>query len=319
MTLLELIVVLVILAALGTVMVTQTTGLTDEARYTQTARTLEAIQDAVIGRAVARGEDPTAVPPGFVSDMGRLPQAVEETTDVFTLAELWDPDEFTADDRYQVRVLTDLDDTLQMASGWRGPYVRLPVGTNDLRNGWGRRYDLFDGAGAAVAADEEPIGAVSSTGSGLGDAFDPATPLEVVFADSAAVPVAIDRVTGSVPTTLTVEVTLPATGTVSGVVRLYGIVDGEPAVEFQSVEFTAMGAANDTVSVTVTFTDPTPLVPGLNGVTIGPKVVRAYQYTTAAAPAITDNLSASNKSDLGRFTLPAGGLAALPSLALVGN
>ncbi|MEM9419132.1 MAG: type II secretion system protein [Planctomycetota bacterium] len=314
LTLLELIVVLAILAALGTVMVTQTTGLADETRYTQTARTLEGIQDAVIGRSVARGEDPTAVLPGFVSDMGRLPQATAD----LSLAELWDTSLFADADLYAVRTLAGLDDDLQMASGWRGPYVRLPVGTSDLRNGWGRAYDLFDEAGAAVTAATDSIGLVSSTGSGLGDAFDPTTPLEVVFSDSSVTPT-VDRVTGSVPTMMLLELTLPPAGTASGVVRLYGIQNGTPTALFQSVEFTATGTAGDTTTVAVTFTDPDPLVAGLNGISIGPKVLRAYQYTTPTAPAITDNLTALNKSDPVRFTLPAGGLSALPSMTLVGN
>jgi len=120
LTLLELIVVLVILAALGTVMITQTTSLTGEARYQQTVRTLEQLQDAVIGRQPVGGEDPTGIGPGFVSDMGRLPEAVADGT-AFTLAELWDRNLFTDADLFAVRNLTGLDNDLQLASGWRGP------------------------------------------------------------------------------------------------------------------------------------------------------------------------------------------------------
>ncbi|MEM1108866.1 MAG: hypothetical protein AAGH99_09275 [Planctomycetota bacterium] len=315
----ELIVVLVILAALGTVLVTQTTGLTDEARYTQTVRSLEAIQDAVIGRQVARGEDPTAVPPGFVSDMGRLPQAVEEATDVFTLAELWDGGQFAAADLYQVRTLTGLDNELQMASGWRGPYVRLPVGTDELRNGWGREFDLFDGAGAAVDANNDSIGAVSSTGSELGDAFDPATPLEVLFADS-SVATAVDRSTGRVPETVTVEFPQPFSAADTSVtVRVYGIdgTDGD-LIPDVLLEGTAQAIAGST-SLTLTLVDliDPDATPGhLMG--IGPKIIRAYRL--AAAPTPDQDFSAEpNKSDAVSFSLPAGGLSSLPTVTLIGN
>ncbi|MEM8713501.1 MAG: prepilin-type N-terminal cleavage/methylation domain-containing protein, partial [Planctomycetota bacterium] len=73
LTLLELVVVLAILSALGTVMITQSTSLAGEARYQQTVRTLEDLRDAIVGRLPAANEDVLAVAPGFVSDMGRLP------------------------------------------------------------------------------------------------------------------------------------------------------------------------------------------------------------------------------------------------------
>jgi len=330
LTLLELIVVLVILAALGTVMITQTTSLTGEARYQQTVRTLEQLQDAVIGRQPVGGEDPTGIGPGFVSDMGRLPEAVADGT-AFTLAELWDRNLFTDADLFAVRNLTGLDNDLQLASGWRGPYVRLPVGASTLRDGWGGEYDLEDDAGVDVDAAGDPIGSVGSDGSGVGDAFDPAVPLEVVFADSSATPV-IDQWNGSVPASMSIEFSLPATPTQTeyGLVRLYGIRDGEPVVLFQSDVFSYPPPMDGTrKTILVTFTDPDPGTPGLSMV-IGPKVLRAYQLESSeappnAAPLPTDDLttlaggSARAKSDPVRFTLPTGGLNALPLLILEGQ
>ena len=316
LTLLELIVVLAILAALGTVMLTQTTSLTNEARYEQTVRTLDQLQDVVIGRQPVGGEDPTGIPPGFVSDMGRLPEAVAAGTD-FTLAELWDSTLFSTT-LFAVRDLTSLDSDLQMASGWRGPYVRLPVGADDLRNGWGGLYDLEDDAGAAVTAAGDPIGSVGSAGSGVGDAFDPPSPLEVVVADSSATP-AIDRWQGSTPTSMSVDFTMPTaptgTQTTRAIVRIYGVQDGLPVVLFQSNEFNHSGAPSTTPeTIAVTFTGPLTMA-------IGPKVLRAYRLITtdASPPATTANLSTREKSDPARITLPAGGLNALPSLDLVGT
>jgi hypothetical protein len=262
--------------------------------------------------------------------MGRLPEAVADGSD-FTLAELWDREEFTDADLFAVRNLTGLDDDLQMASGWRGPYVRLPVGASDLRDGWGGDYRLEDDDGIDVDAAGDPIGSVSSGGSGLGDAFDPPVPLEVVFADSNATPV-INRWQGSVPTSMSVDFTLPATPTqtVYGLVRLYGIEDGVPVVLFQSDVFEYPTPLDGTTkTIPVTFTDPDPETPGLS-MAIGPKVLRAYQLESSEAPpnpapSVTDDLTklvgggARAKGDPLRFALPTGGLNALPSLNLEGQ
>ncbi|MEM1210695.1 MAG: prepilin-type N-terminal cleavage/methylation domain-containing protein [Planctomycetota bacterium] len=325
LTLLELIVVLVILAALGTVMITQTAGLTGEARYEQTVRTLEQLEDAVVGRQPVGSEDPTAVLPGFVSDMGRLPESEAVTVGggtVFTLAELWDSTLYEADDLFfRPRQLTGLDEGLEMFSGWRGPYVRLPIGSGALNDGWGAGFDLEDVDGADVTAGDVAIGAFRSDGSGLGDDFDPAAPLEVVLVDTTQ---GIDRSTGSLPMdSLTVDYIVPATGTggaINGVVRLYGIVDGLPALLLQSDVFAVTGTAGTTTSVAVVFDDPdapgTPL--SSFSAVVGPKVLRAYVITGPAAPP-TDpldplaDLTAEDKSAPLRFTLPAGGLGLLPT------
>ncbi|MEM6552380.1 MAG: hypothetical protein AAF750_09680 [Planctomycetota bacterium] len=328
LTLLELVVVLVILAALGTVMITQTAGLTGEARYEQTVRTLEQVEDAVVGRQPVGGEDPTAIPPGFVSDMGRLPEAVADGAS-FTLAELWDSSLFEAalpaDELFfGPRILEGLDEDLEMFSGWRGPYVRLPLGSSELRDGWGGEYELEDGAGGIVTAAGDAIGSVQSNGTGLGDTFDPNLPLEVILLDTSQ---GIDRVTGVMPVdSLTVEYALPAAATdVQGVVRLYGIANGEPVLLLQSEVFT--GVPGTTTSVAVVFDDPaapgTPLTT-LSAV-IGPKVLRAYQFDSTMAPPTdaTDplaNLTSRTKSAPLRFTMPAGGLGVLPTpLSLEGS
>ncbi|MEM6505886.1 MAG: prepilin-type N-terminal cleavage/methylation domain-containing protein [Planctomycetota bacterium] len=327
LTLLELIVVLVILAALGTVMITQTAGLTGEARYESTVRMLDQLQDAVVGRQPVGSEDPTAVPPGFVSDMGRLPVAVLDGSSL-TLAELWDGDLFNLTDDlfFRPRTLDGLDNDLEMFSGWRGPYVRLPIGTDRLADGWGAGYQLEDGAGVGVTAAGDTIGSIRSDGSGLtGDVYNPALPLEVVMLDTTQ---GIDRVNSSMPMdSLTVDFTVPAAGTGNGVVRLYGIDNGEPVLLLQSDVFSVAGTAGDVVTVAVVFDDPsspgTPL--GAYPTVVGPKVLRAYAISGATAPPTdpTDaaaELSSQDKSVPVRFSLPAGGLNVLPTpLVLEGS
>lgn len=301
LTLLELIVVLVILTTLGTVMLTQTAGLTGQARYDQTVRTLEQLQDAVIGRQPYAGEDPTSVPPGFVADIGRLPQAGS----ALNLAELWDREATSSPPTaFALQTLTGLDDDLQLACGWRGPYIRLAVGADELRNGWGQDFSLSHSDGTAVNAASDDIGAISSTGSGAGDSFD-ITLDDVVFTDSSS---NTDLTTGQI--TFQFEYTLPSTPSITeyAVVRLYGPVNGSAAVTAQSTVIT--GTPGSTQSFTVNFSAA--------DIPIGPKLLRAYQLTSAAAPATTADLTSLNKSLVRRVTVLAGG-ATWPNLTLEGQ
>jgi prepilin-type N-terminal cleavage/methylation domain-containing protein len=298
LTLLELIVVLVILTTLGTVMLTQTASLTGQARYDQSVRNLEIIREAVIGRQPATGEDPTAVPPGFVADVGRLPQAGPG----LDLSELWNREATKIPPTlFSVQALTGLDDDLHIACGWRGPYVRLPAGSDDLRDGWGRPFDLWHSDESAVSDASDVIAAVSSAGSGAADSFD--IPLDqVIFADSAG-----DQTTGSI--TLQLQLTLPAPATdTHAIVRLYGPVNGTAAVVAQSEALP--GTAGMTQTVTVTFTP--------SNIPIGPKILRAYGWSSGVSPATTADLTGRAKSSARRVTVLPGG-ATWPDLTLVGE
>ncbi|MEM9799162.1 MAG: prepilin-type N-terminal cleavage/methylation domain-containing protein [Planctomycetota bacterium] len=326
LTLLELVVVLAILSVLGTVMLTQTAGLTSEARYQQTVRTLEELDEAVLGRQPFGLEDPTGVLPGFVADMGRLPQAVAG----LALSELWEPGLFAANDRlYGLRAITGLDNELDMLSGWRGPYVRLPVGASQLRDGWNADYVLTDTDGLAIDL-ADPIGAVRSGGSGTADPADPfnlAAPLAVVFED---VLESVDRASGVLAVSrMTVRFTLPDSASEGnqGIVRVYGVDDGRPALLYQSELFSVVvdppGAAL-TEDVPIEFEDPlgVPLV-GLR-MPKGPKLLVAYQIagSIAAVPTVPPDpaadLTTRAKSVLS-FTMPAGGLTLPSPLVLEGR
>ncbi len=167
LTLLELLVVLTILVALSTVAITSTSGVADQARYEATQRTLENIRDAVIGPANLRDTDGTLLYTGFVADTGRLPKAVAEVVDggtVLTLAELVQQPAGMA--AYQVLPATtsnctpegeadaaDLNvsaDTIRLGVGWRGPYLRLPLGNFLPRDGWGAQLVTPVGAGDPI-------------------------------------------------------------------------------------------------------------------------------------------------------------------------
>jgi prepilin-type N-terminal cleavage/methylation domain-containing protein len=204
LTLLELLVVLTILVALSTVAITSTSGVADQARYEATQHTLENIRDAVIGPANLRDTDGSLLYTGFVADTGRLPKAVAEVVDggtVLTLAELVQQPAGIA--AYQVLPAitsnctpsteadaTDLNikaDTVRLGVGWRGPYLRLPLGNFLPRDGWGAQLvtpvglvqgfpndSLLNSGGAADAGD--PIDQIISYGRdrevGGADAYD---------------------------------------------------------------------------------------------------------------------------------------------------
>jgi len=169
LTLLELLVVMTILIALSTVAITSTSGVADQARYEATQRTLENIRDAVIGPANLRDTDGTLLYTGFVADTGRLPRAVDDGVS-FTLAELWE--NVHGLETYQVRQATganvnlvaDGDPDVYVATGWRGPYLRLAPGQTGLRDGWGNSLKLRTSIPADVAASGEAVASVHSFG-----------------------------------------------------------------------------------------------------------------------------------------------------------
>lgn len=173
LTLLELLVVLSILAVLSTVALTSSSGIADQARYEATQRTLENIREAVLGPANLRDTDGTLLYTGFVTDMGRLPRVEAD----LTLEELWkndgpDDDGLATLAPHAVRqaiaahvdVAAEADPDVYLASGWRGPYLRLSPGNTNVRDGWGVPFTLRTQASADVAAAGDPIGQVYSFG-----------------------------------------------------------------------------------------------------------------------------------------------------------
>ena len=138
MTLVELLVVLTILALLTTVAITSSDVLLGQGRYDVTIRSLQEIQDAVLGPANARQPDGTVVVSGFLADVGRWPSS---------LAELWSKPNGLATFAISQPSSDDLD--IWVGAGWRGPYLRLPIGEQSLpsdqqalRDGWGKEITI---------------------------------------------------------------------------------------------------------------------------------------------------------------------------------
>lgn len=151
-TLVELIIVLGIIAVLTHLAVREAGKFSNMNRRTQANRQLESIRDAIVGKD-------ENFETGFFADMGRLPCAVEQTNSngsvFFSLAELWQkPDGAQAYGVVQA-VSSNIiegnplesDPDVFVPCGWRGPYVRLPLGSDRLRDPWGNPYETPDDAG----------------------------------------------------------------------------------------------------------------------------------------------------------------------------
>lgn len=265
LTLIELLVVLAILATLTVVAVTSTTGLLDQGRYEATQRTLENVRSAVLGRQPGVGEDPTGIPPGFVADVGRLPLATMDL-DLSELIE--NPNGLPA---FGIQPPPG-DPTVEVLAGWRGPYLQLPVGTNEVTDGYGRTPGFFQVDGTAVTDAAHTIAVVQTLGAdaAVDTVSDPAeyeADRELVFERTTA-PIVAALHQGQV----TIDVTTSSAATGTLVVRVYGPRDGAAVT---LAEETVDPITPDTI-YSVTFTGALP---------IGPKVVRAYEVTTAPATA----------------------------------
>lgn len=153
LTLVELMAVLFILALVAGIAITSTEGLIDQARVDTSQKVLANLEDAIIGPRNLREPDGTLIISGFLADIGRLPQTVRPPgqppgDEVVTLGELWDESLWASPTaRFAVRKAEgvnivgglDADTEIWVACGWRGPYLRLPVGSSELSDGWGKR------------------------------------------------------------------------------------------------------------------------------------------------------------------------------------
>lgn len=124
-TLLELALVLAILGVLTMLAVREIGQVQDQQRFEASQRTLEAVRDAVWGAADDRAPDGSGVRAGFVADVGRLPERLDE---------LWTNATGMLD--FALRP-GDGDAEVRVPGGWRGPYVRLPWNATNLLDGWG--------------------------------------------------------------------------------------------------------------------------------------------------------------------------------------
>lgn len=166
-TLVEMTVVLIILAALTHLAVRQLSQVRDARLETVANRQLEEIRAAVYARAAGEST-------GFLADMGRLPRITNATN--ATLEELWicpagardfalrpavsnNFSAATAD----ISALEDAD--VYVPTGWRGPYLHIPFGRDELLDPWGNPMVEKDAAGLArLTVTNEIITAVSHYG-----------------------------------------------------------------------------------------------------------------------------------------------------------
>lgn len=139
LTLVELVVVLLILVAVASVALRSTEGLVQQGRFDATGRTLGNVEDAVLGPKSLRDSRGALRITGFVADMGRLPRTSTEpvigdlAARSSALIELYDGTGLTA----ASVTASAVDPEVTLVSGWNGPYLRLPVGPSELKDGYG--------------------------------------------------------------------------------------------------------------------------------------------------------------------------------------
>ncbi len=290
-TLVELVLVLVVLSILATVAIESVEPEVDQSRFEATQAALKNLETAVLGSNDARAADGTRIVGGFIADVGRPPQSLEE----LYLLPTGMP-EFTTDS-------PPGDDEVIIQGGWNGPYLRLPVGATTLVDGWGNPFNLFNRDGDLLPANEE-MAIIRSNGqdgvvAGTGYNQDLLQVFEATaMATSAGNNIVVDsQVQNRWRRPLVVSVFYEDGTTVPDiangeklVVRVYGPHVAEPADNPNAIELTTIEQQIVTIDgspVNVSFDDST-----MTMLTIGPRVVRAYQLPSSVAdPAEDDELS----------------------------
>lgn len=164
LTLLEMVVVVAILAALTTFAIRSTSNLIHEARFDMTAQTLAAYRTAVIGQPASIGSGVAPQISSFAADLGRMPRALLDASGTqLTLGELLaasgNPD-FAFYTALETNTALVWDSTvqgstalkrgisgnlLQVPSGWRGPYLYTSPDQQTLADGWGKQIRALVG------------------------------------------------------------------------------------------------------------------------------------------------------------------------------
>lgn len=271
LTLLELLVVLAIIAVIAGVALRSVSGTFDQSRYEANIAQLDAIEAAILE------------PSGFLHDIGRLPEA-QGTEPRTQLSELWSQGTLAS---FTIAAAPG-DPDVQMGVGWRGPYLRLGLGRNDLRDAFGRDFDLFTSGGSLLGTGTE-VGILRTLGAdGQIDGTDYDADLLLVLAAE----------TAAVTAGLTDDETDRSIGDL--VIRVHRETLGEPAQvgEGNRVLIRVYGPAEGVLSTLAvhTFTvggSPAILQHVFTGLPLGPKIVRAYQTDAADLPADDDTPFAS--------------------------
>lgn len=249
-TLLELVVVIAIMAVLSTVALRSMKGVASQSRFEATQRGLAQIRDAILGSPDDRQPNGSWVSRGFVADVGRLPRSLDELVyqpaDVSSYSVGW----------------SSTDTGVLVAGGWRGPYVRLPIGATNLFDGWASAYVVtnddsgFVQAVVSFGADGEPGG---------DDPYDLDHATFIAPADYQA--------------SLTGWVTLEAlTNAVSG--SFYVIIYGPGTNSVKSASQAFSVSADNSTDYNYGF---------VNTLSIGPRAIRAYATYTALGSVATNS------------------------------
>ena len=275
MTLVELLVVLTILAILSAVAVVSTDSVLSQGRFEATQRTMCNVEEAVLGPDVLRTEDGTVATAGFVADIGRLPVAVDIDGEMQP-AELWENvlglpafsfKQATAD----LVGAAHADPDVVVPCGWRGPYLRLPVGGDYLADGWGGELALLASDRNTPVGDGEQLAVIRCLGSDglVGEEPGEAYTRDVEIAFVSTVPPVINRYQTDI-----------------GVTVWQRDADGNLEIPSGSGQLVVRLFCPEEGSVGVVFNDPPiPLSPPPTAppsvqfvnVAMGPHVIRAYE------------------------------------------
>lgn len=130
LTLVELLLVVFILAAVAASAATLTDDVDVQARYDVTISRRDLVREAILGQSEVGGQRLVS---GFVADMGRLPRS---------LRELIQP----LDETGGALQKWVYDPAREVGAGWRGPYlpIRFEDATPVFRDGWGNRSGADD-------------------------------------------------------------------------------------------------------------------------------------------------------------------------------
>ncbi|MBI1370737.1 MAG: prepilin-type N-terminal cleavage/methylation domain-containing protein [Planctomycetes bacterium] len=296
-TLLELVLVLAVLAVLSLIAVRSVDGLGDQTAFDATRSTMTNIEDAVLGPPSLRDADGTALSAGFVADLGRLPLAVGSDPST-QLAELWSNPRGLL--TFAIRTAPS-DATVTIGTGHRGDYLRLAIGRSELVDGWARPFDLLKADGVTPVDPDEPIEALRDRGAdglvdvGASDDYD----TDLTLGLAADAPGGASRFSGTLSGQVYAidangQLVVPDSASGNIVVILFS---PDPATG--GVKETAQTITAPFTAASFTLTD----------VTIGPRVLRAYQgagIDGANLPAAVTNSTRS--SIVTRLVMRAGGM-----------
>ncbi len=269
MTLLELVIVLSILAALTTVAMQSVSQLGDQVQFETTRRTLTQLETAIVGQT-GPANSPGSVSAGsFVADHGRLPATLEELV--------------IGGSAYSVQpVDAALSSGVVLPVGWRGPYLRLPLGVISPVDGWGRPLEILaDGSSGTLSVGSS--GADFAVG-GTGYNTDLSFTLAASSYQGSLLTVKLYSSTSSLrtPQTATIKLYRPDTSLASGI---------------RTFTFPTSGDAQDTYIVSPASVSPSPLM-------IGPAVVQAFQGATPSGSPSYVNIVPGSQVMLEMFVAP---------------